>query len=136
MLHLFLISVLTIAATACEGPQGAIGPQGPQGPPGLSLREVSLQQTQGTISAKNYTKGNPYHVSIPIGNPLLSEPAVLFVGIKNEHEVYYSILFEGTIWGGEDGDDHTVEGESGWHVVIFDSTKQLLGQDYQVKFLQ
>ena len=102
----------------------------------MFLREVSLQKAQGTISDKNYTKGNPHHVSIPIGNPLLAEPAVIFVGIKNEHEVYYSILFDSVFWGGEDGDDHAVEGESGWHVAIFDNTKQLLDQDYQVKFLQ
>ena len=133
---LYLIPILIIILAACEGPQGPIGPQGPQGPPGLFLREVTLQEVQGTISRKNYTEGNPNHVSIPIGNPLLSEPTVLFVGIKNEHEVYYSILFEGTIWGGEEGDKHAVEGTSGWHVVIFDSTKQLLNLDYKVKFLQ
>ena len=137
------IPILTIILIACQGPQGEIGPtgpQGPQGPPGLFLREVTLQEARGTISSENYTQSNPDHASIPIGNPLLTEPAVLFVGIKNEHGAYYSVRFSGVIWSGE-GDEEvfdkwSVDGKGGWQVAIFDETRRLLGLDYRVKFLQ
>ena len=136
MWKICLISMVLIFS-ACEGPMGPQGPAGPrgergfQGPPGADL---SVQVETGTILNRNYRDGNPRHASIPLGDAF-SEPTVLFLGIENENGVYTRIDFSSIIWGGSNR-DYSVPGTSGWYILVYDRSKDLVGSNYQVKFVQ
>lgn len=82
----------------------------------------------------NYTDANSHAASIPLANSGI-EPTVLFLGIENENGVYNRINFAAVIWGG-DNDRFTVPGTSGWYVLVSDRDKDLVGSNYQVKFVQ
>ena len=131
-----LLSIVLISS-ACEGPMGPQGPRGPQGPTGSqgpSGVDLSVQVETATILNRNYTEGNSNFASIPLGDSF-GEPTVLFLGIENENGVYSRIEFSGIIWGGSDS-DYSVPGTSGWYVLVFDRDKDLVGSNYQVKFVQ
>ena len=125
---------------ACEGPVGPEGPQGPHGRQGEDGSTLWVQVDTGTILNRNYTDGNPDFASIPVGElPGLFErsiePTVLFLGIENDNGVYNRIDFSSVIWGGS-GSDYSVPGTSGWYVLVYDRSKDLVGSNYQVKFVQ
>jgi hypothetical protein len=92
-----------------------------------------VQVETGTILNRNYTDGNPRHASVPLGDSF-SEPTVLFLGIENENGVYTAIDFSSVIWGGRNS-DYSVPGTSGYYVLVYDRSKNLVGSNYQVKFL-
>ena len=125
---------LLMSLAACEGLVGPEGPQGPREPAGPSL---DVQVETGTILNRNYTDGNPRHASIPLSPFILfgNEPTVLFLGIKNDNGVYTKIDFASVIWGGSNS-DFTVPGTSGWYALVYDRSKDLVGENYQVKFVQ
>ncbi len=160
MWKICLISMVLILS-ACEGPmgpQGPVGPQGPAGPQGergvqgprgpqgergsrgpaglqgQAGADLYVQVATGTILNRNYTDGNPRHAAIPLGDAF-SEPTVLFLGIENENGVYNTIPFNAIIWGGSNS-DYSVPGTSGWYILVYDRSKDLVGSNYQVKFLQ
>ncbi|MXW77807.1 MAG: hypothetical protein F4Z57_02235 [Gemmatimonadetes bacterium] len=126
-------SLLLILA-ACEGPVGPEGPQGPRGRQGEDGSTLWVKVDTGTILNRNYTDGNPYWVSIPLANSG-TEPTVLFLGIENENGIYNRIDFSSVIWGGS-GSDYSVPGTSGWYILVYDRSKDLVGSNYQVKFVQ
>lgn len=113
------------------GPQGPVGPTGRQGPAGVDL---SVQVETGTILNRNYTDGNPSFASIPLGDDF-GEPTVLFLGIENVNGVYNRIDFSSIIRGGRNS-DYSVPGTSGYYVLVYDRSKDLVGSNYQVKFVQ
>lgn len=123
-----LILSLLVSLAACEGPEGPIGPQGPQG------TALEVQVIEGTILNRNYTEGNPSHASIPLSSSW-SEPTVLFFGIENNNGVYYWVDFSSVIWGGAN-EEFTVPSTSGYYLLIYDPSKNWVGENYQVKFIQ
>ena len=133
MWKICLISMVLIFG-ACEGPMGPQGPMGPTGRQGPAGVDLSVQVETGTILNRNYTDGNPRHASIPLGDDF-GEPTVLFLGIENENGVYTRIDFSSIIWGGRGG-EYSVPGTSGYYVLVYDRSKDLVGSNYQVKFVQ
>ena len=99
------------------------------------LEEVAaIKVVEGTILNRNYTDANPLCASIP----LLSggdQPIVVFFGIENANGFYAAEGFSSVIWGGPDP-DFTVEGTSGWYLLVPDFSKRLVSTNYRVKFLQ
>ncbi len=99
------------------------------------LDEVAaIKVVEGTILNRNYTAASPLFASIP----LLSggdQPIVVFFGIENANGFYAAEGFSSVIWGGSDP-DFTVEGTSGWYLLVPDFSKQLVSSNYRVKFLQ
>ena len=125
---------LLLILAACEGPVGPEGPQGPRGRQGEEGSTLWVQVETGTILNRNYTAGNSRFASIPLANSGI-EPPVLFLGIENENGVYNRIDFSSVIWGGS-GSDYSVPGTSGWYILVYDRSKDLVGSNYQVKFVQ
>lgn len=115
-----------------QGEKGEQGERGRQGEPGQSFVQIET----GTILNRNYTEGNPEHATIPLGGGFLDgEPTVLFWGIENENGVYVLKTFESVIWGGSDS-DYSVLGTSGWYLLVYDRRRNLIGSNYQVKFVR
>lgn len=121
---------LLVSLVACEGPEGPEGPQGPQGP------ALQVQAIEGTILNRNYTEGNPSHASIPL-SPSGDEPTVLFFGTENDNGVYnsHSLVSSAVIWGGQNS-KWAVPSTSGWYLLVYNRNKDLVGENYQVKFIQ
>ena len=59
---------------------------------------------------------------------------MLFLGIESENGVYIRIDFTAVLW--YEGENKTVRGMTGWYVLLPDRSKELVGSNYQVKFVQ
>lgn len=119
-------------ADGIDGRDGIDGEDGEDGRDGIDLW---IQVIEGTILNRNYRSGNPDFASIPVGSSLKGEPTILFFGIENENGVYGKTDFSAIIWGG-DSESHAVPGTEGWYVLVYDWRKNLVGSNYQVKFVQ
>ncbi len=130
-----ILAILLLSCDELRGPPGMQGPPGEQGLPGLDLDVESLEET---VLNQNYTKRNPHHISVPLGDSLGIEPVVLFFGIENENGVFVAPLQSSygvsVIWGGDDADT-VVPGTRGWYYLVPDKTKRLLKSNYQIKFV-
>ena len=49
--------------------------------------------------------------------------------------VYYWVDFSSVIWGGAN-EEFTVPSTSGYYLLIYDPSKNWVGENYQVKFIQ
>ena len=109
---------------------GPPGERGLQGEPGPALE---VQEIKETVLNRNYTEGNPRIASIPLGVHS-SEPTVLFFGIENQNGVFSRFEFSSVIWGRRDS-EYSVPGTSGYYLLVYDPDKELVGSNYQVKFV-
>ena len=115
-----------------DGEDGADGKDGEDGRDGIDLW---IQVVEGTILNQNYRSANSRFASIPVGSSLREEPTILFLGIENDNGIYSKIDFSSVIWGGSD-EDYAVPGTEGWYILVYDRWKDLVGSNYQVKFVQ
>ena len=118
-----------------DGADGKDGEDGADGKDGNDGLDLWIQVVEGTVLNRNYRSGNPRYASIPVGSSLRGEPTILFLGIENENGVYTKIDFSSVIWGG-DSESHAVPGTEGWYILVYDRWKDLVGSNYQVKFVQ
>ena len=142
LLFRIVVVLLTGACfVACEGPVGPMGPIGEKGERGTAGEDgrdgidLWIQVVEGTILNRNYRSANSRFASIPVGSSLREEPTILFLGIENDNGVYSKIDFSSVIWGGSD-EDYAVPGTEGWYILVYDRWKDLVGSNYQVKFVQ
>ena len=132
----FIMAALCFSLIACEGSEGPVGPQGPPGAQGPEGPAWSVETVTGTILNQNYTEANPDFASIHIASTG-SEPTVLSFGIENENGVYLNTNppYYAVVWGGENT-NLAVSGTSGWYFLVEDQRKELVGENYQLKFVR
>ena len=127
--HLFIL----LSFISCGLFEGPTGPKGPVGPQGESL---PIQVKVGIISEENYTPQNPLWASIPLAESGKA-PTVLWFAIRNSNDLFVSrtSLVAAVGWT-KRGSDFAVPGHRGWHVSITDPTRSLIGELYEIKFVQ
>lgn len=144
LFRIAVVLLMGVCFVACEGPVGPMGERGERGPAGEDGRngrdgkdgaDLWIQVVEGTILNRNYRPRNEDFAAIPVGSQWRGEPTILFFGIENDNGVYTKIDFSSIIWGGSN-EDYAVPGTEGWYILVYDRWKEIVGSNYQVKFVQ
>lgn len=121
-----------------DGRDGRDGEDGVDGEDGRDGVDLWVQIAEGTVLERNYTEGNPSHISIPLSNSE-REPTVLSFRIESTSGVYimepdFPVI--ALVRYGEDSSS-SISGYGGWwYAMVYDRRQDLLGSNYRIKFVQ
>lgn len=132
-MRLIISSIIALILVGCI--QGPVGPAGKDGVDGQDGNGLDISTTTGTVLIANYQTANVgfYALYLPGAT---SNSVVLFFGIQGDAGVYANQSDWSSIIYAAPGSNYSVNGVSGYYVLMYDSDRTHIGKNYRVMYIK